>query len=129
MASHRRLHCLLNRLFRPKSNKTHSSASLAFVRDSWIPPMDSPYRGPVTRQIILFDDIIMLCVFNLGTETFSRYVRHPSEQCHLSHGRDLMFVTNVTNIPKSVTLSTLGTHLVVLCPFYFLSLIDTSLIT
>ena len=57
--------------------------------------MDSPYRGPVTRKIIPFDDIIMLCVFNLGAERFSGYVRHPNEQCHLSHGSELMIVTSV----------------------------------
>ena len=75
--------------------------------------MDSPYRRPITPKNFPFDDIIMFCVFNLGTETFSGYVRHPSEQYHLSHGRELMFVTSITNIPKCLMLSTLGTHLVV----------------
>ena len=75
--------------------------------------MDSPYRGPITQKISPFDDSIMLCVFKLGTETFSGYVRHPREQYHLSHDRELMFVTSVTNIPKCLMLITLGTHLVV----------------
>ena len=75
--------------------------------------MDSPYRGPITQKISPFDDRIMLCVFKLGTETFSGYVRHPREQYHLSHDRELMFVTSVTNIPKCLMLITLGTHLVV----------------
>ena len=75
--------------------------------------MDSPYRGPVTRKMFPLDDIILLCVFNLGTETFSGYVRLPNEQCHLSHDRELIFVTSVKNVPKCLTLSTLGTHLVV----------------
>ena len=60
-----------------------------------------------------FDDSILLCVFTLGTETFSGYVRHRNEQCHLSHDRELIFVTSVKNVPKCLTLSTLGTHLVV----------------
>ena len=81
--------------------------------DSWITLMDSPYRGPITRKIFPFDDIIMLCVFNLGTETFSGYVRHPSEQYHLLRDRELVFVTSVTNIPKCPMLPTTGTHLVV----------------
>ena len=75
--------------------------------------MDSPYRRPVTRKMFPFDDIILLCVFALGTETFSGYVRHRNEQCHLSHDRELIFVTSVKNVPKCLTLSTLGTHLVV----------------
>ena len=75
--------------------------------------MDSPYRGPVTRKMFSCDDISLLCVFNLGTETFSAYVRHPNEQCHLSHGRELIFENSVKNVAKCLTLSTLGTHLVV----------------
>ena len=75
--------------------------------------MDSPYRGDVTRKMFPFDDIMLLCVFTLGTETFSGYVRHRNEQCHLSHDRELIFVTSVKNVPKCLTLSTLGTHLVV----------------
>ena len=113
MASHWRLHYLLNHLFRHKSKKTQSSASLALVRglQRWF--LDSPYRGPITQKIFPFDDIIMFCVFKLGTETFLGYVRHPREQYHLSHDRELMFVTSVTNIPKCLMLFTLGTHLVV----------------
>ena len=83
------------------------------IGDLWIPPMDSPYRGPVTWKMFPFDDIILLCVFTLGTETFSGYVRHRNEQCHLSHDRELIFVTSVKNVPECLTLSTLGTHLVV----------------
>ena len=49
MASHWRLHYLLNRLFRRKSKKTQSSASLAFVRglQRWL--LDSPYGFPLQR--------------------------------------------------------------------------------
>ena len=66
--------------------------------------MDSSYRGPVTRKMFPFDDIILLCVFTLGTETFSGYVRYRNEQCHLSHDRELIFVTSVKNVPKCLTL-------------------------
>ena len=39
--------------------KHQSSASLAFVR--WIHrwPVDSPHKGPVTRKLFSFDDVIM----------------------------------------------------------------------
>ena len=76
-------------------------------------PYGFPYRGPVTRKMFPFDDNILPCVINLGTERFSGYVRHPNEQCHLSHDRELIFVTSVKNVPKCLTLSTLGRHLVV----------------
>ena len=47
--------------------KHQSSASLAFVRgiDRW--PVNSPHKGPVTRKMFPFDDVIM--VINMHTYT------------------------------------------------------------
>ena len=39
--------------------KHQSSASLAFVRGIHRSPMDSPHKGPVTRKMFPFDDVIM----------------------------------------------------------------------
>ena len=39
--------------------KDQSSASLAFVRGSHRGPVNSPHKGPVTRKMFPFDDIIM----------------------------------------------------------------------
>ena len=47
--------------------KHHSSASLAFVRGIHRWSVDSPHKGPVTRKMFPFDDVIMdttLC-FNM----------------------------------------------------------------
>ena len=53
---HRRLGCLLNRVFRRRSKIHQSSASLAFVRGirRWL--MDSPHKEPV---MFPFDDVLM----------------------------------------------------------------------
>ena len=40
--------------------KHQSSASLAFVRRIHRWPVNSPHRGPVTRKMFLFDDVIMI---------------------------------------------------------------------
>ena len=40
--------------------KHQSSASLAFVRGIHRGPVNSPHKGPVTRKMFLFDDVIML---------------------------------------------------------------------
>ena len=40
--------------------KHQSSASLAFVRGIHQPPANSPHKGPVTRKMFPFDDVIML---------------------------------------------------------------------
>ena len=37
--------------------KYQSSASLAFVRDNHRWPMNSPHKGPVTREMFPFDDV------------------------------------------------------------------------
>ena len=58
--------------------KHQSSASLAFVRGIHRWPVNSPHKGPVTRKIIPFDDVIMKsgCIrvaqsFSRGTEILS----------------------------------------------------------
>ena len=42
--------------------KHHSSASLAFVRGIHRRPVNSPHKGPVTRKMFPFDDVIMACL-------------------------------------------------------------------
>ena len=42
--------------------KHQSSASLAFVREIHWWPVVSPHKGPVTRKMFLFNDVIMVCM-------------------------------------------------------------------
>ena len=56
--------CLLNHLFRRRSKKHQSSASLSFVRGIHRGPVNSPHKWPVTRKMFPFDDVIM-CEFNV----------------------------------------------------------------
>ena len=51
--------CLLNCLFRRRSKKHQSSASLAFVWGIHRWPVNSPQKWPVTRKMFPFDDVIM----------------------------------------------------------------------
>ena len=45
--------------------KHQSSASLAFVRGIHRWPVNSPHKRPVTRKLLIFDDVIMNCaIFN-----------------------------------------------------------------
>ena len=43
--------------------KHQSSASLAFMRGIHRWPVNSPHKGPVTRKMLLFDDVIMIYMF------------------------------------------------------------------
>ena len=60
--NHWRPDCLLNDLFGCRSKKTSSSASLAFVRGIHRSPVNSPHKGPVTRKMFPFDDVIMIWI-------------------------------------------------------------------
>ena len=44
---------------RCRSGKHQSSASLAIVREIHWWPVNSPHKGPVTRKMFSFDDVIM----------------------------------------------------------------------
>ena len=51
--------CLLNRLFRRRYQRNHqSSTSLAFVTGIHRWPVNFPHKGPVTRRMFPFDDVI-----------------------------------------------------------------------
>ena len=52
--------------------KHQSSASLAFVRGIHRRPVNSPHKGPVTRKMFPFDDVIMKLSFdNVGSGIIS----------------------------------------------------------
>ena len=48
--------------------KQRSSVSLAFVRGIHRWPVNSPHKGPVTRKMFLFDDVIMICFFYFAAQ-------------------------------------------------------------
>ena len=50
----------------PDQRKHQSSASLAFVKGIHRWPVDSPHKGPVTRKMFPFDDVIMMLPVRSG---------------------------------------------------------------
>ena len=59
VSNYRRLDYLLNCLFRRGSKKTPKPCVTGFVRGIHRWPVNSPHKGPVTRKMFLFDDVIM----------------------------------------------------------------------
>ena len=57
VSNHRRLDCLLNRLFRGGSKKISKFRVTGLWEGN--PPVNSPYKGTVTRKMFAFDDVIM----------------------------------------------------------------------
>ena len=60
ISNHQPHDCLLTRLFRRRSKKHQSPASLAFVCRIQRWPVNSPHKGPVTRKMFPYDDVIMM---------------------------------------------------------------------
>ena len=51
--------CLLNRLFRHRSKKTSKLRVTGLCAGNSPGPVNSPHKGPVTRKMFPFDDVIM----------------------------------------------------------------------
>ena len=59
VSNHQPYDCLLNRLFRHKSKKTSKLRVTGLCVGNSPGPVNSPHKGPVTRKMLLFDDVIM----------------------------------------------------------------------
>ena len=64
VSSHQPHGCLLNRLFRRRSKKTSKLRVTGLCVGNSPGPVNSPHKGPVTRKMFPFDDVIMIFVNN-----------------------------------------------------------------
>ena len=63
VSNHQPHGCLLNRLFRRRSNKTSKLRFTGLCVGNSPGPVNSPHKGPVSRKMFPFDDVIMIYVF------------------------------------------------------------------
>ena len=63
-SNHQPYGCLLNRLFRCKSKKTSKLRVTGLCVGNSPGPVNSPHKGPVTRKMFPFDDVIMVFSIN-----------------------------------------------------------------
>ena len=59
VSNHQPHECLLNRLFRRRSKKTSKLRVTGLCVGNSPGPVNSPHKGPVTRKMFPFDDVIM----------------------------------------------------------------------
>ena len=59
VSGHQPHDCLLNRLFRRRSTKTSKLRVTGLCVGNSPGPVNSPHKGPVTRKMLPFDDVIM----------------------------------------------------------------------
>ena len=60
VSNHQPHGCLLNRLFRHRSKKTSKLRVTSLCVGNSPGPVNSPHKGPVTRKIFPFDDVVMI---------------------------------------------------------------------
>ena len=59
VSNHQPHGCLLSRLFRRRSKKTSKLRVTGLCVGNSPGPVNSPHKGPVTRKVVPFDDVIM----------------------------------------------------------------------
>ena len=70
--------------------KHQSPASLAFVRGIHRWPVHSSHKGPVTRKIFPFDDVIMMIHNDDGNIRFISVMLGDTTYCYMTHGPYIM---------------------------------------
>ena len=66
VSNHQPRGCLLNRLFKRRSKKTSKLRVTGLCAGNSPGPVNSPHKGPVTRKMLPFDDVIMYLVSMLN---------------------------------------------------------------
>ena len=69
VSNHQPHGCLLNRLFRRRSKKTSNLRVTGLCAGNSPGPVNSPHKGPVTRKMFPFDDVIMHTI----AKSYQRY--------------------------------------------------------
>ena len=67
VSNHQPGDCFLNRLFRRRSEQTSKLRATSLCEGIRRWPVNSPYKGSVTRKMFPFDDVIMQYVFSEHT--------------------------------------------------------------
>ena len=89
VSNHQPHECLLNRLFRRRSKKTSKLHVTGLCVGNSPGPVNSPHKGPVTRKMFPFVDVIMLWWEPPVTD--SPYKGPAVRQALLCHGSILVF--------------------------------------
>ena len=102
VSNHQPHGCLLNRLFRRRSKKTSKLRVTGLCVGNSPGPVNSPHKGPVTRKMFPFDDVIMICliisVLCFATIWSQRSVKNWNSIRYLS--ADIRFVTRGQFLPS-----------------------------
>ena len=86
VSNHQPHGCLLNRLFRRRSKKASKLRVTGLCAGNSPGPVNSPHKGPVTRKMFPFDDVIMW-PWHLGAHgqrpLLSTFMKGQKDEFHL----------------------------------------------
>ena len=85
VSSHQPHGCLLNRLFRRRSKKTSKLRVTGLCEGNSPGPVNSPHKGPVTRKMFPFDDVIMWTNAKSSLASFSTFIFGQFYKRYCSH--------------------------------------------
>ena len=75
VSNHQPRGCLLDRLFRRRSKKTSKLRVTGLCAGNSPGPVNSPHKGPVTRKMFPFDDVIMLFLLRFVGDGTNHYLK------------------------------------------------------
>ena len=101
VSNHQPHGCLLNRFFRCRSKQTSKPRVTGLCAGNSPGPVNSPRKGPVTRKMFPFDDVIM--IFNMGIAIPGKTIFLFETASRLS--TELVWRTNQVGFDKRTTLS------------------------
>ena len=90
VSNHQPHGCLLKRLFRRRSKKTSKLCVTGLCVGNSPGPVNSPHKGPVTRKMFPFDDVIMslrlcVCVCLCQPQVYPRDDKSPPIQARITN--------------------------------------------
>ena len=86
VSNHQPHGCLLNRLFRRRSNKTSKLRVTGLCVGNSPGPVNSPHKGPVTRKVFPFDDVIMYTQMTIFKTDTNMHVHGYKKHLYLLSG-------------------------------------------
>ena len=98
VSHHQRLDCLFNRLFRPISKKKSKLRVTGIFRGIHRWPVNSPQKGPVTRKMFPFDDVIMKTNWRSAQSFLSIIKTHMWKQIVFINGNMQQFHEKCINV-------------------------------
>ena len=101
VSNHQPRGCLFNRLFRCRSKKTSKLRVTGLCAGNSSGPVNSPHKGPVTRKMFPFDDVIMLRLIYVSIN-FTK--KTPSYWYRESHYKPKMAVRPVSHIGEATSI-------------------------